>query len=589
MRYTLRRHVVRRLAVRIVIPTVSVGLMSATATQFMLPTVRPAAFVVRDAAAIVVSPDTVGFSDGDLYGMTPAEIQANLALVQSTGSDTIRIDIPWSAVEPTNGTYNWTEVDDIVDAASADGIAIDAVLNDTPAWAATPGTPAISGPPASDGQFATFASAVASRYGTQISAYEIWNEPNSVQNWSTGPNAAAYTALLQAAYPAIKAADPSAIVVAGVLGSTVSVGDITENPVTFLSQMYADGAEGYFDALSFHPYSYTQEFSQGTTTANSPIEQLEAIRALMVANGDSNKLIWATEYGLPTSTVSQQTQATFIGDFLNTWSGLSYAGPSFIYTLQDTSATNTLDPSDSFGVFNVDGTAKAAVAVIEQFIAAHTVTSVTSLGAALAAALEAAVQAYANAIATAISNYFAALGAGLSSATQALTVKTSLVTTTTPGVVEVDAKVVTPAAAATPEVTPAVVTKAAVVTTPATVPAVVAAVTPSSTPVAATTAATPASDPTTGAASPDTVKTADEPKSSDTDQSAGTDVSTDSDKSSGGQGKQTADHTNKKPRATDQGSKGTMNGGNKFHPKAGLATGAVGKAPKVASGAGGSG
>ena len=101
---------------------------------------------------------------------------------------------------------------------------------------------------------------------------------------------------------------------------------------------------------------------------NSALAQLAAIRQLMVANGDASKLIWATEYGLETSIVSQQTQAAYISDFLDAWSGLSYVGPQFIYTVQQTTAANTVDPSDTYGVFNVDGTPTPAEAAIEAFI-----------------------------------------------------------------------------------------------------------------------------------------------------------------------------------------------------------------------------
>ena len=108
--------------------------------------------------------------------------------------------------------------------------------------------------------------------------------------------------------------------VGGVLGAGISFGGLTINPVSFLKQMYAAGAEGYFDALSFHPYQNKTKFSAGYN-ANYPLQQLQAMRDLMNLNGDGNKLIWNTEYGLPTTKVSESTQAAFVQDLLNTWSG----------------------------------------------------------------------------------------------------------------------------------------------------------------------------------------------------------------------------------------------------------------------------
>ena len=54
-------------------------------------------------------------------------------------------------------------------------------------------------------------------FAGQVAAYEIWNEPNVSAFWSPTPSTAAYVNLLKAAYPAIKAADPSAVVLAGAM------------------------------------------------------------------------------------------------------------------------------------------------------------------------------------------------------------------------------------------------------------------------------------------------------------------------------------------------------------------------------------
>ncbi len=51
-------------------------------------------------------------------------------------------------------------------------------------------------------------------------------------------------------------------------------GNLTMNPVDFVTAMYnAGGANGYFDALSFHPYDYYAKFSDGNV-ALSQAQQL---------------------------------------------------------------------------------------------------------------------------------------------------------------------------------------------------------------------------------------------------------------------------------------------------------------------------
>jgi YVTN family beta-propeller protein/VCBS repeat-containing protein len=310
---------------------------------------------------------TVAMNVQEMLFYSQADTDKALDLLKADGVDTIRILIPWAQVEPTNDAFTgWAAVDRMVNSATARDMEVLGVLNSTPTWAGVPGGVPLAAAPADPQEFAEFAGVVAARYAGKIGAYEIWNEPNGFQFWSPTPNAAAYTAILKAAYPVIKAADPNAVVVAAGLGAVITFGNLTIDPVTFLQQMYASGAAGYFDALSYHPYLYTKLFSTPSPYPTAPINQVEALHDLMVANGDGSKKIWATEYGQPAGIVSEQNQADYIGDFLRAWRDLDYAGPAFIHTIRDydSSSANT----STFGVYHNDWTPKPAVGVIEDVI-----------------------------------------------------------------------------------------------------------------------------------------------------------------------------------------------------------------------------
>ena len=136
---------------------------------------------------------------------------------------------------------------------------------------------------------------------------------------------------------------------------------MTLDPVTFVKQMLAAGAAGYFDALSFHPYQESLPFSSGAGVANSPLTQLNSIYQLLQQYGEGNLKIWISEFGASTTDVSEQTQADLIKNLIDTWQTLAYAGPVFIYTAQDGVAG-----ADGYGIYNADWTPKLAVAVIEQ-------------------------------------------------------------------------------------------------------------------------------------------------------------------------------------------------------------------------------
>lgn len=349
--------------------TVAVGgaatiAVSALGIALLLPGSGSVATDVREVAAIDESSSTLGFADSDMFGLTPAQVDQHLDQMQAMGVNDVRIMIPWAAVEFYEDAYDYSMVDYMVNAADSRGMGILAVLNSSPYWAVPAGQPGISGQPEDPAAYAEFVSRVATRYQGKVGAYEVWNEPNSALSFAPSPDPVAYTELLQAAYPAIKAADPDAIVVGGVTGAVVDYGDILKNPVSFTDEMYAAGAQGYFDALSFHPYLYSLPFSQGAPYPESPLTQVERMRQIMVASGDGDKLIWASEYGEPTSVVDEPTQAAYLNDMITSWRTLGYTGPTFVYTLNDRDSAST-DPEATLGVIRSDGTWKPAAYVIQ--------------------------------------------------------------------------------------------------------------------------------------------------------------------------------------------------------------------------------
>ncbi|MFC7673140.1 Ig-like domain-containing protein [Mycolicibacterium sp. GCM10028919] len=341
--------------------TVRDALGASTTTTVSVTIVPPA------ANAIDQRPTSVAIHVPDLLFYSQADLNIALDKLQSVGITDLRVLVPWAAVQPIPGWNDWSAVDRVINGAAARNIKVLGILNSPPVWASVANTTPLAGMPASNAQFAAFAGAAAARYKGKVTAWEVWNEPNAIMFWQPGPNAAQYTELLKAAYPAIKAADPNAVVVAASVGATLDWFNLTVNPVRFVDEMYKAGAAGYFDALSFHPYQYTTPFSQGGYMFESPLSQANRIYALMVANGDGHKKIWATEYGQPSSEASDANQAAYIGDFLRGWRTLSYAGPSFIHTLVDRADGDAVE--GSFGLFRPDWTPKPVVSTVVTVIA----------------------------------------------------------------------------------------------------------------------------------------------------------------------------------------------------------------------------
>lgn len=363
------------MAVSTVATLALVGVIGGPATEW---SARAASYAVRPVAAIAQLPSTIGIAEGhDFYLMGQAEIDRTLDAMQALGVQNVRVGIFWADIEAEEGVFKWDNVDRMVEAATLRGMGILGTILYTPRWAGATQSPEYTEWTSHPDpvKFGNFVGAVAEKYAGRISSYEIWNEPTA-DLFFDPVDPAVYTQLLQQGYRAVKAVDPSAVVIAGsvVAGPTREDGS-TMSPVDFLQGMYDAGAKGYFDAFSYHPYLYTMSFSQGQNQPHFdyPIEQLDEIRALMVTKGDGNLKVWITEYGQPTNTTHQniylteEQQAAFIEDLLRTWQGIDGAGPVFIYQTRDT-ATDSADPDKNFGLYDHEWDPKLAASVLADLI-----------------------------------------------------------------------------------------------------------------------------------------------------------------------------------------------------------------------------
>jgi polysaccharide biosynthesis protein PslG len=339
---------------------VTVGLVcTTTISKDLVREPRPRDVYVAAAATINPAGTTTAISDSDVWGMTQADVDKTMDAIRATNVTAVRLMIPWAGVEATQGRLDWSSIDKTVNSAASRNLAVVGMVNSTPRWAVGNGGQYLSGGPASPEVYADFVAKFVQRYPGKIAAVEVWNEPNAITFWTPLPNPARYVDLLKAAYPKIKAIDPSIVVLAAGLGAVLSVGSLSINPVSYLTQMYAAGAKPYFDAMNFHPYLYTLKFSDGVGKPNSPLTMLMQMRQVMTANGDDAKRIWSTEYGQPSSTGGEAKQNEYIADILLKWQELPYTGPMFIYTTRDRSS-GTNSTAATLGIYRTNWTPKAA-------------------------------------------------------------------------------------------------------------------------------------------------------------------------------------------------------------------------------------
>jgi hypothetical protein len=290
----------------------------------------------------------LGFSTpfGELINPNASAMNAEMADYQALGADWLRTNFWWNEVQPTrNSGYNFNDLDRMVSAADRHGLEVVGELTLTPAWGGIR-------PEA----FADYARATAEHFGDSVNYWEIGNEPNMSMN------AGQYTELLKAGYAAIKSVSPDDTVISGGLAPAPETGWGHVGAVDFLREMYANGAKDSMDAVGFHPYSWPLMPTDSAPWNGWQIME-DGIRDTMRANGDGGKQVWMTEFGAPTTAVSQATQAEMLRQAVDLQQQADWAGPLMYYSYQDRGGPGS---EASFGLVGPNGAPKAIYDTFQQ-------------------------------------------------------------------------------------------------------------------------------------------------------------------------------------------------------------------------------
>jgi hypothetical protein len=241
------------------------------------------------------------------------------------------------ASDPVAPGYDFMAVDAAVRDTVAAGLRPLLVLTRAPAFAEAPNRWAYAYPGSwapNPGAFGEFATAVARRYGghfpdpltpghvlPRVRLFEAWNEPNLARylepqwvasrgRWSAF-SPLIYRGLLNAFYFAVKAVQPTAVVIAaGVApnGEPAGVGRMT--PIRFLRAMLclegpahvACADPPHFDVLAFHPLSFESPDRPAASSQDVAIADVAKVTALLTraeragtALPRAHKPVWATE------------------------------------------------------------------------------------------------------------------------------------------------------------------------------------------------------------------------------------------------------------------------------------------------------
>ncbi|RJK97904.1 cellulase family glycosylhydrolase [Vallicoccus soli] len=245
------------------------------------------------AAAAAAAPPRVALG-AQFHGLwadwTDAQRAKALDTLRANGVTSVRIDVGWGMIEPRRGQYDYgwgvPQVDKVLRMARERGLRVLATLWLTPSWAnGGRGDKVLPTDVADYGRVARFA---ASRW-KDVEAWQVWNEPNSAAFLSP-PDPTAYTRLLKAAYPQIKAGNPAARVV---FGGTEYV------DTAWIDRAYQAGARSAFDVMAVHPYQGDSSAAPEHPTDGNKwwLDQTRVLLDVMRKHGDGAKHVWFTEMG----------------------------------------------------------------------------------------------------------------------------------------------------------------------------------------------------------------------------------------------------------------------------------------------------
>ncbi|MCS7261569.1 MAG: hypothetical protein NZ765_12475, partial [Anaerolineae bacterium] len=250
-----------------------------------------------------LSPTVWGAAD-KTYGVTAAlhdlsavEVERELEHIARLGLAWLRLPFPWAQIEAQRGQFDWARWDALVQAAARHNLRILALLDTTPAWARPPESP-LHTPPTELSDFGAFAQALAQRYGAQIDAYQVWDEPNLSAHWGERyVEPRQYARLLREAAIAIRTVDAEATILTAALAPTLEQGPLNLNEMDFLEQLYRANAAQWFDAVAAQPYGFRAPPEEAPAPQRLNFARIVLLRRVMERHGDHTKAVWITGFG----------------------------------------------------------------------------------------------------------------------------------------------------------------------------------------------------------------------------------------------------------------------------------------------------
>lgn len=284
---------------------------------------------------------------------SPADQKKLLDVIGRLGVDFVRDGKDWNWVEPSEGKWDFTTLDEMVDGLNVRGIELQTILGYTARWASTGDINAKDwtdwnrAAPRMDA-FKRYVDAVVARYKDRIDLWEIWNEPD-ISFWKS--TTAQFNDLFKVGSASIVAGDPNG----KVLNGGFAMVRRPPNP-NFLQEFVRDADASNWHIWAYHDY---HTFDQMLVRAREN-RQLYQSKGLKIP-------IWINEGGfhclLPGG---EEEQAIAIAKKLSAAPALGVSAYAWYDIIDD--GDKPLDPEHHFGLLRRDFSPKPAFIAYQQLI-----------------------------------------------------------------------------------------------------------------------------------------------------------------------------------------------------------------------------
>jgi hypothetical protein len=309
------------------------------------------------------------------------DVDETLRWAEGLGVGWVKQWVAWDTVEHEPGNFEWEPLDRAVEACNERGFKLLITVVNAPDWT-RPSEPG-SGVPADYAEFGRFMGQLASRYRGRVAAYELWNEANLAREWRGDMlDPARFVAYVAAGAEGVRAADPDALIISGAPAVTgIDDGTVAIDDRVFMRGMYEAGVAQWVDGIGAHPYGFANppgaSWQDATHVSSSHNDHpsfffrdtLEDYHAIMLDHGDTERQIWVTEFGWPSTEgmgpmdvtgweygreVSEAQQADYIVRAFRMGDERPWVGPMFLWNLNLATIWGSRNPTSAYSLLRPD-------------------------------------------------------------------------------------------------------------------------------------------------------------------------------------------------------------------------------------------